>query len=250
MNNHMSEEQLVQHYYGDDENRAVVARHLESCEQCRTALSQLSSLLGALKSVQSPEPLHGFEERMWHKVHGRILEAKRPRWFAFPVRQCVYAAGVTAAIALAFFAGRFTPQTEPPTVVQNSPEVARERILLITVADHLDRSQVMLLELLNADTSGGVDFDRDRAAGLVADNRLFRQAATRDGDAATVAILDELERVLLEVENAPEKWTGDELNVLREAIDNKGLILKVRVLGSQARDRVLRPKQDTVITTI
>lgn len=250
MNSHLSDEQLVQHYYGDEDNRALVTHHLESCEQCRAALSQLSSLLGAVKSAQSPEPLHGFEERMWHKVHGRILEAKRPRWFAFPVRQWVYAAGVTAAIALAFFAGRFTPQTEPTTVVQNSPEVARERILLITVADHLDRSQVMLLELLNADTAGGVEFDRDRAAGLVADNRLYRQAATRDGDAATVAILDELERVLLEVENAPEKWSGDELKVLRDAIDNKGLILKVRVLGSQARERVLRPKQDTVITTI
>lgn len=250
MNSHLSDEQLVQHHYGDDDNRADVTHHLESCEQCRTSLEQLSSLLGAVKSAQSPEPLHGFEARMWHKVHGRILETKRPKWFAFPVRQWVYAAGVTAALALAFFAGRFTPRTEPPIVVQNSPEVARERILLITVADHLDRSQVMLLELLNADTAGGVEFDRDRAAGLVADNRLYRQAATRDGDAATVAILDELERVLLEVENAPEKWSGDELNVLRDAIDNKGLILKVRVLGSQARERVLRPKQDTVITTI
>lgn len=250
MNNHLSDEQLVLHYYGDDENRAIVTRHLDSCEQCRSALAQLSQLLGAVKTSSAPEPLHGLEERMWHKVHGRIIESKRPRWFGFPVRQWVLGLGLTAALVLAFVAGRFTPRTDPPFVMQNSPEVARERILLITVADHLERSQLMLLELVNADSNGAVDFDRDRAAGLVADNRLFRQAAARDGDAATAAILDELERVLLEVENAPDAWDGDEFNVLRDAIQSKGLILKVRVLGSQARDRVLHPKQDTMITTI
>ncbi len=118
------------------------------------------------------------------------------------------------------------------------------------LADHLDRSQLLLLELLNADTSEGGVFDRNRAAELVSDNRLFRQAAQRDGDLATVAILEELERVLQEVENSPDEWTSDDLAVIRDAIENKGLILKVRVLGSQARDKALRPQTDTVITTI
>jgi len=250
MNNHLNDEQLVLHYYGDDDNRAIVKRHLDSCAQCRTALAQLSDLLGAVKSSEAPEPLHGLEARMWHKVHGRILESKKPRWFGFPIRQWVYAGGITAAMALAFFAGRFTPRTDPPVVLQISPEVARERILLITVADHLERSQLMLLELLNADTTAGADFDRERAAGLVSDNRLFRSAASRNGDIATATVLEELERVLLEVENAPEEWTDDDFNVLRAAIQDKGLILKVRVLGSQARDRVLHPKTDTMLNTI
>lgn len=250
MNNHLNDEQLVLHYYGDDDNRVMVTRHLDSCEPCRTAFAQLSQLLGAVKTSSVPEPLHGLEERTWRKVHGRILESKKLRWFGFPAKQWVYACGITAALALAFFIGRFTPRHDPLAVAQNSPEVARERILLITVADHLERSQLMLLELLNSDTTGGVDFDRDRAAGLVSDNRLYRQAASREGDAATATILDELERVLLEVENAPDQWSGDEFSVLREAIKNKGLILKVRVLGSQARERVLHPKADTLINTI
>lgn len=250
MNNHLSDEQLVLHYYGDDENRPLVARHLDGCESCRGRFAQLSVLLGAVKLSDAPEPLCGLEERVWHKVHGRILESKGPRWFAFPARQWAHAFGITAVLALAFFAGRFTPRTDPPVVAQNSPEVARERILLITVADHLDRSQLMLLELINADTSEGLDLDRERAAGLVADNRLFRQAASREGDAATVAILNDLERVLMEVENAPEDWTGDDLDDLRSAIENKELIFKVRVLGLRSRERVLRPKMDTVITTI
>jgi hypothetical protein len=250
MNSHLSEEQLVLHYYGDDENRPLVARHLDGCESCRVSFAKLSGLLGAVKSSDAPEPLHGLEERVWQKIHGHIIESHRPRWFAFPARQWAYAFGITAVLALAFFAGRFTPRTEPPVVAQNSPEVARERILLITVADHLDRSQLMLLELINADTSEGLALDRERAAGLVADNRLFRQAASRGGDAATVAILDDLERILMEVENAPEDWTGDDLAGLRKAIENKELVFKVRVLGTQSRERVLRPKMDTVITTI
>lgn len=250
MTNHPSEEQLVLHYYGDDNDHALVAQHLASCTECSASYARLTELLGAVKSSEMPEPLHGFEERTWKKVHARIIESQRPRLFTFPVRQWVYAMGITAAIALAFFAGRFTPRDEAPVVAQNSPEVARERILLITVADHLDRSQLMLLELLNTDTLGGVDFDRGRVAGLVADNRLFRQAASNDGDAATAAVLDELERVLLEVENAPEDWAAADLNNLRDAIEDKGLILRVRVLGSQARERVRRPKTDTLVPTI
>lgn len=77
MNNHFSDEQLVQHYYGDDDNREIVARHLDSCDQCRAALGQLSQILGTVKTSAAPEPLHGLEERMWHKVHGRMLESQR-----------------------------------------------------------------------------------------------------------------------------------------------------------------------------
>ncbi len=247
---HPSEEQLVLHYYGDDDDHAVVARHLSSCTECSVLYARLTGLLGAVKSSEMPEPLHGFEERIWKKVHERIIESQRPRLFVFPVRQWIYAMGITAAIALAFFAGRFTPRDEPPVFAQNSPEVARARILLITVADHLERSQLMLLELINADTAGGVEFDRGRAAGLVADNRLFRQAASRDGDAATAAVLADLERVLMEIENSPDSAGTDELRILRAAIEDKGLLLRVRVVGSQARDRVTHPQRDTIASVI
>jgi hypothetical protein len=204
MNEHLSEQELVLHYYGDDVDRSVAARHLSSCAKCRAALAQLASLLGAVKTSEAPEPLNGLEQRVWNKLHDRIVDSKRPRLFAFPVRQWVYAVGITAALVLAFLAGRFASRPEPVAVAENPPEVARERILLVTVADHLDRSQVMLLELVNADSSADLGIDRSRAADLVANNRLFRQAATREGDAATAAVLADLERVLMEIENAPD----------------------------------------------
>lgn len=250
MTDHLSEDRLIAHYYGDDDDRAAINVHLESCARCRESLAQLSALLGVVKSSEMPEPLHGFEQRVWQKLQPHISESRKPRRFQFAVRQWVYALGITAALVLAFAAGRFTPRTDSTVPSQGPSAHGRERILLITVADHLDRSQLMLLELLNADTSEAGFVDRSRAAELVADNRLYRQAAQRDGDAATAAVLEELERVLQEVENSPDDWSADDLAVLRDAIENKGLILKVRVLGSQARDKAIRPKADTVVTTI
>lgn len=250
MSDHLSEQELVLLYYGDGDNRAVCEAHLAECAACRAALAQLSDLLAAVKTSEAPEPLHGLEERLWRKLRPQLDAPPRRRWFVFPVRQWVYAAGITAALALAFLAGRFSPQepSAPPTTVA-APGDVRERILLVTVADHLDRSQVMLLELLNADSTGELDLSRERqrAAELVADNRLFRLAATRDGDAATASVLDDLERVLLEIGNAPDSLGADEFADWRQAIENKGLILKVRVLGSQARERLVHPRADTAL---
>lgn len=251
MSHHLTEEDLILHYYGDDDNRATATRHLESCAACRAALTRLTTWLGAVKTSEPPQPLHGLEERTWRKLHDRIVASRRPRLFAFPVRQWAYAAGIAAALVLAFFAGKYMSRPDPSVfVAQNPPDVVRERILLITVADHLDRTQLMLLELVNADSTEGLEFDRERAANLVADNRMYRQAAARDGDLATAAVLADLERVLMEIENAPDTVGSDELASLRVAIEDKGLLLKVRVVGSQAREKVTRPLRDSLASAI
>ncbi len=58
-------------------------------------------------------------------------------------------------------------------------EQIRERILLSDVGDHLDRSQMALVELVSSDDNTSMDMagERSRAEQLVADNRLYRQTA-------------------------------------------------------------------------
>ena len=60
----------------------------------------------------------------------------------------------------------------------------RERILLVDLGEHLDRSQMVLVELVSADESDAVDIsgERARAEQLVAANRLYRQTADDTGD--------------------------------------------------------------------
>jgi hypothetical protein len=136
---------------------------------------------------------------------------------------------------LAFWLGRQFPNESPVPV-------ARERVLLVAVGQHLERSRMVLVELSNAPGGGPATIRSEQqwAASLVAENRLYRQAAQHAGDAAVVGVLDELERVLAEVANGPEVLTSRQLEELRGRIEARGLIFKVKVVEGHVRARTRR----------
>jgi hypothetical protein len=91
----------------------------------------------------------------------------------------------------------------------------------------------------NADveSAGQLRAEQAMARELVAANRLYRQTAEQTGDGSTGDVLDELERVLLEIANTPDDATRAELDALRARIASRGLLFKVRVVHSEMRER-------------
>jgi hypothetical protein len=55
--------------------------------------------------------------------------------------------------------------------------------------------------------------------------------------------LDDLERVLVEVANSPSQVTPRQFGQLRQEIRDRGLVFKVRIVGSQVRQRENTPVQ-------
>src|SRR5690348_7675466 len=98
---------------------------------------------------------------------------------------------------------------------------------------------MMLTELANASAAGPLDisFEQERATNLLGENRLYRQSAAGAGDAMVAGVLDELERVLLEIEHAPSKISPAELDELRLRLRAEGILFKLRVLGSNVRSQ-------------
>ena len=144
-------------------------------------------------------------------------------------------------------AGRFTGG-EPSGVTPGGSVVAEnttERVLEAAVGDHLDRTQMMLAELANADTDHADVFaaEQDRAADLVAVNRLIRQSVEQSGDAAIADVLEDLERVLLEIANAPADASSNELTGLQSRITTEDLLFRVRVIASEMRQRTLNDRE-------
>ena len=134
-------------------------------------------------------------------------------------------------------------RTGAPAGAPQSAERVRERILLVDLGEHLDRSQMVLVELVSAplnDPSGGnvdISLEQSRAEQLVSANRLYRQTALSTGDAAMASVLDELERVLVDIAASPSTVTQEDLDSVRRRIESKELLFKVRVVSSQVRDR-------------
>jgi hypothetical protein len=151
----------------------------------------------------------------------------------------------------AFLVGRMWRPAEiakkHPSDNQQTQEQVRERILLVAVGDHLERSQMVLAELSNApEQKGGLDISDERALAseLVDDNRLYRETARATGDAAVASVLDDLERVLIEIAHSPSEVSSAQLEDLRQQIESRGLLFKVRVLGSRVRDEESKPVKE------
>jgi hypothetical protein len=140
-------------------------------------------------------------------------------------------------LAATFLAGRFWSVGQPDPM--RSDAAVRERILVVALGEHLERSQAILIELANAPENGELDVSNEqaRATDLVAANRLYRQSASREGEREVSAVLEQLERVLVDVAHGPSRLSPEDLAALRSRIEEQGVLFKVRVIGSTLRER-------------
>jgi hypothetical protein len=98
---------------------------------------------------------------------------------------------------------------------------------------------MVLVELMNATPGESLDISSQQrvAEDLVSENRLYRQTAARAKNKSVTSLLDELERVLVEIAHEPSKLTGPELASIKQRIEAQGIVFKVRVVGSQMNQR-------------
>ena len=238
---HLSEDDLVLHYYGevDGPEEAHAAAHLAECRICQASYTTLQRVLAAVEAEMVPEPREGFERIAWARLEPNL---ERRGWLSSIVWSPVrlgWAAAVLLLVVGAFFAGRGWQRDGASTATLAADAAMRERVLLVDLGDHLDRSQAMLVELVSAGGNGVVDIspERARAEELVESNRLYRQAALAGGDAAMAAMLDELERVLVDIAASPAQLSAGDMEDVRRRIDDAGLLFRVRVVSSQVRER-------------
>ena len=235
---HLSEERLLWHYYGEEN----LDDHLATCRQCTEQFEALKASLAPVNMLTAPEPDAGYEDRLWRSLVARdaSIASRRPWWRrpASPWRLAWIGALAAAILLAAFLAGRLSSrhglESPPPAL---DAVAARERLLVAALGEHLEQSERMLLEIDNQGSAG----TRQQAEDLLAANRLYRQTAQRQGKVLLAATLDDLERVLLDVAHAPESMSADQLRQLRARVDEQGLLFKVRVLGLKLREIDSRP---------
>jgi hypothetical protein len=246
MQNHLTEDDLILHYYGElagvDETRA--AGHLGTCKDCQRSFRQLQRVLAVVdeSAVAGPELPEHFERTVWARLEPNLQRDRGGwlSWFVLSPGRLAWVSAVVLLVAAAFMAGRLSPRPNvTPTVADATNEQVRERILLVDLGDHLEQSQMILVEILSADDQQPVSMseERLRAGELVAANRLYRQTAASTGDTAIADLLDDLERVLVDIAASPEDLSSQDLGEVRRRIESKSLLFKVRVVSSDVRQR-------------
>ena len=69
----------------------------------------------------------------------------------------------------------------------------------------------------------------------MATNRILRASVDRAGEPALRSLLDDLERVLLEVAHSPAEASAAEMQEIRQRIDGQGILFKIRVVDEGIR---------------
>ncbi len=259
---HPTEDELILHYYGEDEmSEQAVEGHLASCEGCREAFQGLRRVMEAIDAAPVPEPDVDFERSVWARLAPQ-LSGNSTRMNFPGVRRNVWRtlafSGGLAAVIVSILLWQFdvnVRRSATEEVLTADAESHRERVLLTAVSDHIEQSQLVLVELANAQTQDGdldVTLERTTADDLVSAGRLYRETARQTGELQLASLLDELELVLVEIARGPEALSADELEAVRAQIEEQELIFKLRVLAAdvKARQQTARPLQGTSKRTL
>lgn len=252
---HLTAEQIVARSFDGTLNPAEgrsIEEHLHACPSCRAELSAVERTLSAVSGFDVPGRGDGYGAEVWARIQPRLGEAP-PRWWHVPELlapwRLAFSGGVAALIVAAFVAGHVKParpaapaSPAAADAVASQAQQVREGILILAVGDYLERSQIALVDLVNSPTGAQVDLseEQERARQLVTENRLYRQTALTTGDRGMATVLDDLERVLVEIANGPSTVSGAEFDRVRGRIEQQGIIFKVRVFGERLRERDAR----------
>ncbi len=237
--NHLTEEELIATFYGeevDDASSGGVTAHLRACRECGARYAELRQDLEWMRL--EPVPARGSEygEQVWRWLSPLLTPYPRRQrswrnWFHF--RVLLIAAACAALTMLAFVGGRYWERhlAKPPQIAGGATTQSAQRVVLVVLTDHLDRTERLLVALDHADAEDTAENSelQSEARELLASNRLYRSTANEAGDPALAGALDRVERVLAEVADNPNLTRAD-LQRLRDEMNTQGILFEIRVL--------------------
>ena len=241
---HLGEEELVELYYGEGTTEANT--HLRACRECSARYAEFKLSLDAIRPAAVPQRGADYRERVWETLRPQLIPypKKTAGWRSWGHwRATALAVSCAMLLAAAFLGGRYWERvgTKKPDVSANSQ--ATQRVVLVVLTDHLDRTERLLVQLEHADSPNRAENAQlqSEARELLASNRLYRVTASNAGDPALAGALDRLEGVLAEVANDPN-LTGADLERVRNDMNTKGILFEIRVLRSRSPDQGSGPK--------
>ena len=146
-----------------------------------------------------------------------------------------------------------TPVKRPPVrepkpgeqfaAIPEIPERVHSADAETMTAVHFEKSETLLRSFRNVrmDEPGAiaeVKYERKRARQLVVQNMMLRREADAAGDVQISSLLENLEPILLDIANLPDRPDADAVRTIRERVERKNIVPLLRV-NSTALARAL-----------
>ena len=85
--NHLTEEELILHYYGEEGDALAAEQHLDQCDACRGVYCSLQRVLNVVDSLPVPECGPDYGAKVWQRIERQL-----------PVRRRVILPGICVAL--------------------------------------------------------------------------------------------------------------------------------------------------------
>jgi hypothetical protein len=241
---HLGEDELIELYYGECTSAANA--HLQACRNCSERYAEFKQSLDAIQPEAVPQRNAEYGDRVWESLRSQLIpyQKKAAGWRAWVQwRPTALTLSCAMLLALAFFGGRYWERIATKKANAPGNPQATQRVVLVVLTEHLDRTERLLVQLEHADSPdrGQNAQLQSEARELLASNRLYRVTASDAGDPALAGALDRLEGVLAEVANDPNLNAAD-LERVRKDMNTKGILFEIRVLLARSPDKGSGPK--------
>jgi hypothetical protein len=242
--NHLSEDELIELYFGEGASSANT--HLQACHECSAQYAEFKQSLEAIRQAALPQRSVEYGERVWEALRPQLIPYQKRTggwrgWAQWKVAALAVVGGMV--LAAAFFGGGYWERITSKKATATVNPQAAQRVVLVVLTDHLDRTERLLVELKHADAQDEAEDAQlqSEARELLASNRLYRATAGNAGDSALAGALDRLEGVLAEIANDPNLTAAD-LRRVRKEMNTEGILFEIRVLLARSPDRESGPK--------
>jgi hypothetical protein len=241
---HLGEDEFIDLYYGEATTPANT--HLRGCRDCSAKYAEFKHSMDTIQVPVVPNKDSDYGERVWDTLRPQLIpyEKKTARWHGWTQwRVAALTLSFAVLLGAAFLGGRYWERksTAHPNAADNP--AASRRVVLVVLADHLDRTERLLVELNHADLPNTAENAQlqSEARELLASNRLYRASASNAGDIVLAGALERLEGVLAEIANDPNLTEAD-LERVRKDMNTEGILFDIRVLLTRHSDLESGPK--------
>lgn len=245
--NRITDEDLILLFYGEHENPTLPAVVAES-EELSARFDSLSAELKLADSYRPPHRGSDYGADVWQKISPQLtveptgIAVRLKTWLATIAQPRFSLAGgfcVVLVAVLAFTLGRNgtqdiinTPDTPVGATTVAVTYIDSGRLLNHSVSTHLDQVNLALTQFANTLVTDTGANEAEYATDMLVANRLYRQAATSQGNHKLATFLAGLEPLLIEL--AYEAQSGSPATrerMQREVRD--GLLFRIRVMNKQ-----------------
>jgi len=246
---------LLEHFYGemDTEKQKFFAQHLSVCEKCQTRFEEIEAVLQFTGQRVRPEPEQEFWDTYEQQLARRIEKEeasrlgcessieKRKRQFSIIPKWAYQAAAAVALIIIGVFLGRalFSPRVPGVQHAMKQPDPATQLQPAATLVhrsqDYIERSKLILLALVNFDSSEedpyalDLPYQKQISKELVKEAGFLKEELAKSDQERLENLISSLEVILLQIANLESENDLDAIELVRDSIDNRGILMEINL---------------------